>query len=431
MFDLHRSTGSIFFVCSASTLPADAVYLNYVPRLRQRLSRRGAVSGDSVACGRQRRAKTLERNHRRVRGAYPGRTITESQSAAPDRRLSCLSAPAGDEYRLGDTIAWVHPLTGNLVERSDRTRNGRRNADALALPLHSGTASAPWHGRDESDRRDTVADVFTACGCGCASVAARRSAANAGVRGRRAAAANACCVSPARQRERSSRGRFEFHRTISVPGCGWESRVRCRASPLPRRSRTLPRNAEPQPFRRMTRDAVEAWQASGCLPSPCSRRLVDDDFCIMSWVPGHTRPSAAPVLARPCPAASPARHRRASPQSLAAARRSEPPGQPASASRAGADSIHPHRVSGAQTRAGHVADLRIGGHHDEIAAQCDVAAAGGCVTVARARWSVCRTPQCHEVSVLRFIKAKSRIGSHGIGVGIGAHLIVLAYCFRS
>ena len=48
---------------------------------------------------------------------------------------------AGDEHRLGDTIAWVHPVTGQiLVERSDRTRTAGETLMHWLFPLHSGTA---------------------------------------------------------------------------------------------------------------------------------------------------------------------------------------------------------------------------------------------------------------------------------------------------
>jgi uncharacterized iron-regulated membrane protein len=77
-----------------------------------------------------------------VRGAYPERTITEIH--VPFRQtagyLFYLRQP-GDEYRLGDTIAWVNPVTAQiLVERSDRTRSAGETLMHWFFPLHSGTA---------------------------------------------------------------------------------------------------------------------------------------------------------------------------------------------------------------------------------------------------------------------------------------------------
>jgi uncharacterized iron-regulated membrane protein len=77
-----------------------------------------------------------------VRRGYPEHTITEIHLPlkATAGYLFYLHRP-GDEYRLGDTIAWVHPVTAQLlVERSDRTRNAGETLMHWLFPLHSGTA---------------------------------------------------------------------------------------------------------------------------------------------------------------------------------------------------------------------------------------------------------------------------------------------------
>jgi len=144
MFDLHRSTGSIFFVLVLlSTLTgATLVYLNYVRDFVSVFSPVAPFPVIPWRAGANAEPKTLSEIIAAVRGAYPGRTITEIHS--PPRQtggyLVYLRQP-GDEYRLGDTIAWVHPLTAEiLVERSDRTRNGGETLMHWLFPLHSGTA---------------------------------------------------------------------------------------------------------------------------------------------------------------------------------------------------------------------------------------------------------------------------------------------------
>jgi uncharacterized iron-regulated membrane protein len=46
-----------------------------------------------------------------------------------------------DVHRLGDTIAWVHPVTAEiLVERSGRTRSAGESFMHWLFPLHTGSA---------------------------------------------------------------------------------------------------------------------------------------------------------------------------------------------------------------------------------------------------------------------------------------------------
>jgi uncharacterized iron-regulated membrane protein len=144
VFDVHRSTGAVFFVLLLlSTLTgATLVYLNYV---RDFVSVFSPVAPFPVIPWRTRdgvEQKTLGEIVAAVRAAQPGRSITEIHG--PPRQtggyLVYLQGP-GDVHRLGDTILWVHPLTGEiLVERSSRTRNGGEALMHWLFPLHSGTA---------------------------------------------------------------------------------------------------------------------------------------------------------------------------------------------------------------------------------------------------------------------------------------------------
>jgi len=145
VFDVHRSLGAVFFVLVLlSTLTgATLVYLNYVRDMVSVFSPVAPFPVIPWRDGSRAQPKTLSEILATVRAAYPARAITEIHE--PPRRtaggyLVYLQA-AGDQYRLGDTIVWVHPLTGEiLVERSDRTRNAGETVMHWLFPLHSGSA---------------------------------------------------------------------------------------------------------------------------------------------------------------------------------------------------------------------------------------------------------------------------------------------------
>ena len=79
---------------------------------------------------------------RRLRADYPQHTLTEIRLPAGQMSgWQFYLREDGDRFRLGDTIAWVHPGTGEvLVERSDRTRSAGETLMHWLYPLHSGTA---------------------------------------------------------------------------------------------------------------------------------------------------------------------------------------------------------------------------------------------------------------------------------------------------
>ena len=144
MFDVHRSTGAVFFVLVllSTVTGATLVYLNYVRDIVSVFSPVAPFPVIPWRSGAGVEAKTLTEIIAALRAAHPARTITELHG--PPRQtggyLVYLHQP-GDEHRLGDTILWVHPITAEiLVERSDRTRNRGEALMHWLFPLHSGTA---------------------------------------------------------------------------------------------------------------------------------------------------------------------------------------------------------------------------------------------------------------------------------------------------
>lgn len=144
LFDLHRSGGVLMaVVLLLSTLTgATLVYLNYVRDLVSVFSRvesfptlpwRTTPSGEPV---------TFEAMVQQVRRAHPTRTISEVH-IPPRGNTGYLFylTERSDVHRLGDTIAWVHPITAEiLVERSGRTRSAGESFMHWLFPLHTGSA---------------------------------------------------------------------------------------------------------------------------------------------------------------------------------------------------------------------------------------------------------------------------------------------------
>ena len=143
-FDAHRSVGAVFLVLLLLTTITGAtlVYLNYVRDLVSVFSKVATFPVIPWVEGSRDEVAPLSRVIDAVRTGYPDRTITEIHLPlkATAGYLFYLHRQ-GDEYRLGDTIAWVHPVTAELlVERSDRTRNAGETLMHWLFPLHSGTA---------------------------------------------------------------------------------------------------------------------------------------------------------------------------------------------------------------------------------------------------------------------------------------------------
>jgi uncharacterized iron-regulated membrane protein len=144
LFDVHRSTGSLLFVLVlVSTITGSTlVYVNYVREIVGVFSDVQpfpTIPWRRVPFDRWPAFQTLVGN---IRDAHPGRAIAEIHipSQPTSGYLFYLRGPA-DVHRLGDTIVWVHPATGEmLVERSDRTRTRGEALMHWLFPLHSGTA---------------------------------------------------------------------------------------------------------------------------------------------------------------------------------------------------------------------------------------------------------------------------------------------------
>ena len=148
LFDVHRSAGTIaaLLLVLATVTGSTLVYLNYVREMVGLFSRvdpfpvipwRELPAGDWPA---------FREIEAAVRQAYPDHALTEIHlPARPTTGYLFYLRRPGDLYRLGDTIAWVHPATKEiLVERSPRTRSGGESFMHWLFPLHSGTAFGGW-----------------------------------------------------------------------------------------------------------------------------------------------------------------------------------------------------------------------------------------------------------------------------------------------
>lgn len=144
VFDIHRSIG--FLPCAllllATATGSTLVYLNYTRDLVGLFSKVApfpVVPWRDVATERW---PSFEELVASVQAAYPKQTISEIHmpTRLPGGYLFYLRAP-GDVHRLGDTIVWVDPATGDfLLERGHRTRTAGENFMHWLFPLHSGTA---------------------------------------------------------------------------------------------------------------------------------------------------------------------------------------------------------------------------------------------------------------------------------------------------
>jgi uncharacterized iron-regulated membrane protein len=145
LFDLHRSWGALIaaVLLLATATGATLVYLNYVRDLVSRVSRVEPIPVlPFVKAGRDDAARTLAELVERVHAAFPAHRVAEIR--LPERGLTGVTFQLhrpGDVHRLGDTIAWVHPFSGELIaERSARTRSAGEAFMHWLLPLHVGSA---------------------------------------------------------------------------------------------------------------------------------------------------------------------------------------------------------------------------------------------------------------------------------------------------
>lgn len=143
-FDTHRATGAVFVVLLllATITGSTLVYLNYVRDLVDVFSPVKSFPVVPFKPGPRSESAEFARIIERVRSTYPQHAIVDVH--LPFRQtggyLFYMKQP-GDEHRLGDTIAWVDPVTSEiLIERSDRTRTNGETLMHWFYPLHSGTA---------------------------------------------------------------------------------------------------------------------------------------------------------------------------------------------------------------------------------------------------------------------------------------------------
>ena len=144
VFDLHRSAGALFAVLLllATLTGATLVYLNYVRDLVDLVSPVKSFPTVPWRAAPLDAERSLPDAIAGVRAAFPQHALVELRT--PTGQLTgyefFLKRP-GDVHRLGDTILWVHPLTGEiLVERSGRTRTAGEAFMHWLYPLHSGSA---------------------------------------------------------------------------------------------------------------------------------------------------------------------------------------------------------------------------------------------------------------------------------------------------
>lgn len=150
--DLHRAGGllvAVLLLLAAGT-GLTLVYPNYVRDLVSLASRVQPVPVLPFRTGViQDEPLSLDDLATRAGLAFGGQHLTELRLS--ERGLTGvmfqMRAP-GDVHALGDTIAWLHPYTGEiLAERSPRQRSAGESLMHWLLPLHVGSAlgpAGPW-----------------------------------------------------------------------------------------------------------------------------------------------------------------------------------------------------------------------------------------------------------------------------------------------
>ncbi|MCP5156656.1 MAG: PepSY domain-containing protein [Ectothiorhodospiraceae bacterium] len=144
LFDLHRSAGTLLAVLLLLAT-ATGVTLVWVNHARSVVGLFSPVAPFPVVPwigGTDLPWPGLEQLATSIREAYPRHTVTEVR--IPSRPTAgyvfYLRAP-GDAHRLGDTLVWLHPGTGErLLERGPDSRSAGEAFMHWLFPLHSGTA---------------------------------------------------------------------------------------------------------------------------------------------------------------------------------------------------------------------------------------------------------------------------------------------------
>jgi uncharacterized iron-regulated membrane protein len=144
LFDVHRSSGVMLFVLLmlATVTGSTLVYVNYA---RDVVSVFSPVAPFPVIPWRETPADnwpSFERVVNEVRKEYPQHAMREIHiPSKPTAGYLFYLKRDGDVHRLGDTIVWVHPGSGEILfERSARNRTSGESVMHWLFPLHSGTA---------------------------------------------------------------------------------------------------------------------------------------------------------------------------------------------------------------------------------------------------------------------------------------------------
>ena len=143
-FDVHRSTGIVFAITLllATLTGATLVYVNYVRDLVSVFSKVAPFPTVPWQPQNAHEPLQLDRLIANVRARFPEHALLEIHGSPRQMagHLYYLKRP-GDVHRLGDTLAWINPLSGEImIERSPRTRTAGEGFMHWLFPLHSGTA---------------------------------------------------------------------------------------------------------------------------------------------------------------------------------------------------------------------------------------------------------------------------------------------------
>lgn len=143
-YDVHRSSGVMFSVTLllATLTGATLVYVNYVRDLVGVFSKVAPFPTVPWQPQDAQRPLQLNRVIADLKQQFPDHTLLEMHGS-PRQTAGHLYylKQRGDVHRLGDTLVWINPLSGQLmVERSPRTRTAGEGFMHWLFPLHSGTA---------------------------------------------------------------------------------------------------------------------------------------------------------------------------------------------------------------------------------------------------------------------------------------------------
>jgi uncharacterized iron-regulated membrane protein len=144
LFDVHRSSGVILFVLLmlATITGSTLVYVNVA---RELVSVFSEVAPFPVIPWREtpmEKWPSFEHVVTQIGKDYPQHEMVEIHiPSKPTAGYLFYLKREGDVHRLGDTIVWVHPGSGEILfERSARNRTSGESVMHWLFPLHSGTA---------------------------------------------------------------------------------------------------------------------------------------------------------------------------------------------------------------------------------------------------------------------------------------------------